>query len=207
MMLHSLDCARGVGLPGCRHTPHTQPSVSDNNSANTQQQIMRARENHIAWRVRECIRKWSDVLWWRVTNAHCSPISLVKAKHKRDSFWFVGFLYRYTVFSSLGSPAVLRMLIVILRDARQWQQQWTILRQLCGSRNLTFQCHGVSLFQQKSMQAKGTLGRERAAVHVQRESEANVEGICVYLYLLDVRVSKYKYVVHNWCLFVFLFIE
>lgn len=47
------------------------------------------------------------------------------------------------------------------------------------------------------MQTKGTLGRERAAVHVQRESEANVEGICVYLYLLDVLVSKHKYVVHN----------
>lgn len=140
--------------------------------------------------------------WW-VTNAHRSPISPVKTKHKQDSFWFIGFFYLYNVFSSLGSPAMPQMLLVMLRDARQWQQQWTILRQLCGSRNLTFQCHGGSLFQQKSMQTKGTLGRKRAAVHVYRESEANVEGICVCLYLLDVRVSKYKYVVHYWGLFVF----
>lgn len=34
----------GVGLPGCRHTPHTQPSASDNN--NTHQQILRTRKTY-----------------------------------------------------------------------------------------------------------------------------------------------------------------
>lgn len=52
-------------------------------------------------------------------------------------------------------------------------KQQPVLRQLCGSRNLTFQWHGVSLFQQKSMQAKGTLGGER-------QTEAKRESGCIH---------------------------
>lgn len=49
----------GVGLPQCRHTPHSQPS-SDNNSANTHQQIMRTRKTCNSC-IHVCVRQ-SEVL-------------------------------------------------------------------------------------------------------------------------------------------------
>lgn len=40
---------------------------------------------------------------------------------------------------------------------RAVQRRRSVLGRACGSRNPTSQCHGVSAFQQKSMQAKGIL--------------------------------------------------
>lgn len=70
----------------------------------------------------------------------------------------------YNTFSSLWFS---EMLPLILWFAWHWQQQKPVLRLLFGSRNLTFQSHGVSLFQQKSMQMKGTLGGEKAEMHLE----------------------------------------
>lgn len=51
----------------CRHTPHTQPLASDNNSANTHQQIMRTRKTcNMQLEVLECL----------VAKIHCCPIQI-----------------------------------------------------------------------------------------------------------------------------------
>ena len=100
----------------------------------------------------------------------------------------------HNVLSRLWLSAMLQMLPVVPWDTQQWQQQQAVLRQLCGSRNLTFQCHGVSLFQQKSMQTKGTLRGEKADVHVQKDWEATGEGMCIFIYT----IYACKYVLRHW---------
>lgn len=113
-----------MGLPQCRHTPHSQPS-SDNNSANTHQQIMRTRKTCNSC-IHVCVRQSEVLIQLPLLKSlafGCQNASLNRILHTFECLHSIRFLFFtdrnlasfafmilmmgvHSVFSSLWFPAV-----------------------------------------------------------------------------------------------------
>lgn len=119
----------------------------------------------------------------------CSWLCITKSKHGERYASLNIYMFKMCRFLYPWLPTIIQILPVVLRDAQQWQQQQTVLRQLCGSRKLTFQCHYFN----KNQCQRRALWEGKRQTCMCREGEKPKERECFCLYVqCTVYLSMYK---------------